>query len=40
VVSEQRQQSIGEKDLVKKKEPVKEDPAKELSPRKEERRAA
>ena len=31
---------IAEKDLVREKEPVKEDPAKELSPRKEERRAS
>ena len=35
VVSEQRQRSIGEKDLVREKEPVKEEPTKELSPRKE-----
>ena len=40
VVSEQRQQSIGEKDLVRKNELVKEEPAKKLSPRKEEKRAA
>ena len=40
LVSEQRERSIGEKDLVRKKEPVKEEPEKELSPRKEERRAA
>ena len=35
MVSQQRQRSIGEKDLVRKKEPVKEELAKELSPRKE-----
>ena len=39
VVSEQRQRSIGEKDLVRKKDPMKEELEKELSPRKEERRA-
>ena len=40
VVSEQWQQGFGKKDLVRKKDPVKEEPAKELSPRNEEMRAA
>ena len=34
VVSKQRQQSFGEKDLVRE-DPMKEEPTKELSPRKE-----